>query len=326
MNRIFFYDAKSRERLFKKVKMSSSFISWRALAINLKTTRSMLDNYRKGKILLSEDRFNIIISMLGKADQKSIIESIQKRPSNWGQIIGGNIAYKRNKHLFDLGREKAKKLFFDKVKYDFNINMPLSKDLCEFLGVIIGDGCTNKYKNIYQTHISGDKNLDYEYYSNRFSSICQKLFNIKPKIVIRSSGLYINFYSKRMFEILTKRFNMPAGVKCYTVKIPSEIYKAQKDMLRFVLKGMFNTDGGVGLDKRKTYKKPYLRVNYTSTSKELISQISAALTSFFIPHSVHSKDKSQIIQINGEKNVKKFLLEIGFSNPRHLNKVAYLNS
>jgi len=31
-----------------------------------------------------------------------------------------------------------------------------------------------------------------------------------------------------------------------------------------------------------------------------------------------------MIQINGEKNVKKFMDRIGFSNPRHTKKLDYL--
>jgi hypothetical protein len=89
---------------------------------------------------------------------------------------------------------------------------------------------------------------------------------------------------------------------------------------------MFNTDGGVGLDKRTIYKKPYIRVNYTSASPKLIEQLHTLLLNFHIPHSVNKRDNAQSVQINGEKNVKRFLKNIGFSNPRSLNKVLYLRS
>ena len=96
---------------------------------------------------------------------------------------------------------------------------------------------------------------------------------------------------------------------------------------------MFNTDGGVGFDRRKTYKKPYVRVNYVSASKDLISQLSSLLTRYIIPHSIHLRrdghenhHDAQQVQINGEKNVKLFLKNIGFSNPRHTKKLAYLDA
>ncbi len=212
--------------------------------------------------------------------------------------------------------------------------MPLSEDLCEFVGVIIGDGCTNKYNRLYQTQIAGDKILDKEYYLNNLSILCKNVFNITPRITVRPKGMYLNIYSKRVFELLTERFKIPRGVKCYTVKIPEEILKAQKEMLNSTLRGMFNTDGGVGFDRRKSYKKPYVRVNYVSTSKNLVGQTSSILKDYEIPHSVHlhksgyKRDSVDTIayqiQINGEKNVKLFLKKIGFSNKRHLNKVSHL--
>ncbi|MBS3081983.1 hypothetical protein J4416_03580 [Candidatus Pacearchaeota archaeon] len=197
------------------------------------------------------------------------------------------------------------------------------------MGVIIGDGCTNKYGRSYQTNISGDKILDLDYFSDILISISKNLFNIDPKIIVRPSGISINLYSKRLFEMLTKRFEIPRGIKCYTVKIPQEIIKPSKEMISATLRGMFNTDGGIGIDKRKTYKKPYIRINYTSASPILINQISNILKSCSIPHSIHTTNRShkhtaQQIQINGEKNVKSFINQIGFSNRRHTKKLDYL--
>jgi len=280
----------------------------------------MLDNYRREKLLIPEDRFKSLLGLINESKRNEFIHKIGRKDNNWGQIIGGKRAYKLNKKAFEEGRRKGSHI----VKYEFDINMPLSEELCEFLGVIIGDGCTNKYQNMYQTQIAGDKMLDKEYYLNRFSHICTCLFNIQPNIIFRPSGLYVNLYSKRVFELLTKRFKIPKGIKCYTVKIPAEIIHSSDNLLKHTLVGMFNTDGGVGFDKRKAYKKPYIRINYTSVSKQLISQLNTILNNFHISHSVHTRGSAQMIQINGERNVKLFLSKIGFSSPRHLKKVSYL--
>ena len=206
--------------------------------------------------------------------------------------------------------------------------MPLSEELCEFVGAVIGDGCTNRYGKIYQTQIAGDKelDLDYHYY---LCKLCEMLFNYSPKVIMRPSGIYFNLYSRALFELLTKRFNIPAGVKSYSVTIPQEIMRADELMLNATLRGMFNTDGGVGVDRRSSYRKPYIRVNYSSASKALIEQVNEVLWRYSIPHSIHETNRrnfhhSQQIQINGEKNVTLFLRKIGFSNPRHLSKVSHL--
>ena len=96
-------------------------------------------------------------------------------------------------------------------------------------------------------------------------------------------------------------------------------------MLNATLRGMFDTDGGIAFDRRQSYKKPYIRINYTSSSEDLVKQIHNILIRHNIKHSFHSNNpKANIIQINGEKNVKSFLNKIGFSNPRHLVKIKYL--
>ncbi len=330
MQRIQFLNKEILYQFFKEIRLNSQYNLWEKIANFIGTNRSMLDNYRNAKILLPYDKFEKLLSLVAQDQQSFFSHNIVKKEANWGQIIGGRNAYKINKIFFEEGRRMSK-LNSSKVKYDFDINMPLSEQLCEFIGVIIGDGCTNKYNgHIYQTQITGDKTLDKEYYSNNFSLICKNIFTIYPKIGIRSSGIYINLYSKRIFEMLTERFRIPRGIKCYTVVIPQEILNASKEMLTATLRGMFNTDGGVGLDKRRSYKKPYIRINYTSASPALISQISKVLYSYHIPHSIHTTNKNnehtaQQIQINGEKNVRIFMKYIGFSNPRHSQKLDFLN-
>lgn len=324
MKRVYFLYREDRDKFFDKIRVSKK--SWNKVASYLGTNRSMIESYRSGKLSLPFNRFSLLLTLFTEEDKEYFNSKIKERESNWGQKIGGKRAYKINKEKFDMGRKKGAMASKDNIKYNFNINIPLSIDLCEFIGAIIGDGFTNKYNNFYQTQITGDKHLDLEYYHKVLKPICEKLFSITPKIVERSGGLRLNMYSKRLFEMLTNRFHIPAGKKCYSVKIPEEILKSEEKFVNATLRGMFDTDGGIGLDKRKTYKKPYIRINYTSTSISLINQIHNLLEEYKIPHSVNKKNDSSAkqIQINGEKNVKLFLKEIGFSNPRHLNKVRYL--
>ena len=250
----------------------------------------MIDSYRKGNLSIPFEKFSLLMGLMKEEEDKDYFKNkVGEKESNWGQIIGGKNAYKINKDKFDEGRKKGSKASKDNVKYDFDVNIPLSKGLCEFIGAIIGDGFTNKYKNFYQTQITGDKKLDLGYYQKVLKTICEELFKITPKITEKDNVIRLNIYSKRLFEMLTKRFEIPAGKKCYSVKIPEEILKSKEEFINATLRGMFDTDGGIGLDKRKTYKKPYIRINYTSTSHNLIEQIHHILESYFIAHSVHKK-------------------------------------
>jgi DNA-binding transcriptional regulator WhiA len=121
--------------------------------------------------------------------------------------------------------------------------------------------------------------------------------------------------------MLTNRFAIPSGVKCYTVQIPVEIVNSEKKLINSTLRGMFDTDGGIGIDKRRSYKVPYIRINYSSVSEKLIRQIEKFLLDYNIKYSIHRKGNTLIVQINGKENVKRFISEIGFSNKRHLDKI-----
>ena len=323
MKRVYFFRKEERDDFFNKIKASKK--SWQKIGNFLGTNRTMIENYRRGKLCIPLDRFSKLIDLMSFDEKDYFANKIGYKESNWGQIIGGLKAYKIKKQSFDKGRRKgiiSRKNFG--VKYDFNINLPLSHGLCEFIGAVIGDGFTNKYGHMYQTQITGDKNLDEEYYQKVLSPICEKEFNIKPIIKKRWDRITLTLYSKRIFELLTNRFGIPRGIKCYTVVIPDEIFRAENKFLKSVLKGMFDTDGGIGLDKRKAYKKPYIRINYTSVSEKLAKQIDGFLSQIAIPHSLHKQGNAFKIQINGQQNVKKFVSEIGFSNPRHLRRVSAL--
>ncbi len=322
MSRVYFPNNKDREKFFEEVKKSGK--SWKEISEGIGTTRSMLDQYRFGKLYLPQGRFSSLSGLIPRGERDNFARKTKTVEGNWGQIIGGKNAYKRNKKAFDEGRKISAKS--NSARHDFDINMTLNEDLCEFIGTLIGDGFTNKYNNFYQTQFTGDKILDLDYYQNKISPICKKLFGITPTISTSPRCLRANIYSKRLFEMLTKRFGIPAGKKCYSVMIPKEILDSEDKFICATLRGMFDTDGGIGFDKRKIYKKPYIRVNYTSVSHRLIDQIMELLSEYKIPASVYNKNDTSAreIQINGENNVKLFLDKIGFSNQRHLKKIKHL--
>ncbi len=317
MYRIFFINTKDCAEFFEEARRNLEVKSWKKLGESIGTNKSMIDNYRKGRLCIPEDKFNTLLNQLTENRKQYFLRLIEKRNSNWGQIIGGKKAYNINKRAFDIGRKNR----LNQVKYNFDIHIDLSEELCEFIGAFIGDGFTNKYRYLYQTQITGDNVLDSDYYYNRLKPLCEKLFKISPKITQKEGWIRLNIYSKRMFELLTKRFNFPAGKKSSSVCIPSEIYNGKEKLLNSTLKGMFDTDGGIGIDKRKAYTVPYIRINYTSSCIKLIKQVHAILLKYSISHSIHRKEKTFMIQINGKKNVKMFLSKIGFSNKRHLDKI-----
>ena len=105
--------------------------------------------------------------------------------------------------------------------------------------------------------------------------------------------------------------------------IPNEIieFKDSRYLDRCV-RGVFDTDGCVFLDKRSSYNKPYLRIGLQMESKNLIQQIYSILLDRGINARINSD--SRRIQINGVENCERFIKIIGFSNKRHLDKIKNL--
>lgn len=203
----------------------------------------------------------------------------------------------------------------------FDINQPLTPDLCEFLGAISGDGFTNKYGRSHQTGFVGDSRYDMDYYTKVIAPIAKKHFNIPCSIYKRKTrnAVNVNLYSRLLFEMLTKRFGIPAGVKFDKVLVPNEILNGNMEHKIAFLRGAFDTDGCVFFDKRKTYKEPYMRVDITMYNIAILTQLHNILKELEIESKVLGNGKH--LQVTSKKDVRKFFEKIGSSNERHRAKI-----
>ena len=89
------------------------------------------------------------------------------------------------------------------------------------------------------------------------------------------------------------------------------------------VRGIFDTDGCVFLDKRDPYKKPYPRITLQLSSQKLINQLENHLSrNFKLYVNRNNRDGYRnYIEIYGHGQLEMFLKQIGFSNKRHLSKI-----
>ncbi|MAG77769.1 hypothetical protein CL616_00200 [archaeon] len=201
-----------------------------------------------------------------------------------------------------------------------DLDLPLSEELCEFVGVIIGDGFTNNYGHHYITQITSHRRLDREYLLKHIIPKSNKILNKRARIAENMNWIRINYYSKKVFLLLTQRFQIPKGKKSKTVKIPQEILNAKKELLSKTLRGIYDTDGYFYYDKRPMYKKPYPIIDLHMSNLPLLIQIKECLLKFNIKSTIRTKQTHLLIY--GEKETNKFLENIGFKNQRHLSKIT----
>jgi len=311
----------------KKIKEINS-LSWREIYNSLEVPKSTFEMYKSGVSCMPENLFNKLINQLDSSSKKLILFNIKRLPDNFGQVKGGKKAYALNFDKFEEGRKKG--ILSNKINKNkpFTFNIELSKDICEFIGAFIGDGFFNCYNNhLYQIEFSGDSRFDLKYYKETIIPIVKRIVpNVIPHIyfVKGKNAIRVTFYSKELFYFLKDFFNFTPGKKTYTVKMPDKILFNQ-DFVYSTIRGIFDTDGGVFLDKRKSYKKIYPRIIFQTVSKPLFNQLYSLLSKEFTLYTrFNQKRQIYIIEIYGINQVRSWMKLIGFSNQRQLDKIKLL--
>ncbi|MAG39422.1 hypothetical protein CMI41_00425 [Candidatus Pacearchaeota archaeon] len=331
--RVIIEDSNIRNEFFQLIRLNSGK-TWKELGDEFYIKRQMFDCYKSGKTSIPEDLFNKLIFFLNKNNQSRFNNLVLKVGDHLGQIKGGKSAYRKNILAFDLGRKKGIEAIrkyhlqgLSKMKVDLS-KVVLTEGLCEFVGAFIGDGFFNSYNNrTYQIEFAGDSRYDLPYYQNVIIPVVKSVFpEIRAHIlkVKNKNSIRIVFYSKALFLLLKDYFGFTPGVKTHTVLIPSRILSSgNEDFVNSTIRGIFDTDGCVFFDRRKGYKKPYPRICLQMCSKGLIGQIYDHLAKDFNMSKKENKlRKIGILEVYGHNQLKKWMSLVGFSNKRHLDRIA----
>ncbi len=318
-DRIGFFTPQLRVQFFESSKGALECLTWNALYQKFGIVKSNFEFYRAGKRLIPNWLFLRLLNSL-PLDKHALFRSDTfSKPCGWGRKLGGQRTSILHPELIEQGRKQANKKRYKHPKYNFNVSQALTPELCEFIGAFAGDGFTNCYGHVNIVDFAGHAILDREYYDKTIIPIAKKLFSIDTcGIYTRKNGLWVNFHSKRLFEMLTQRFKLPAGVKFDKVLIPQEILDSTPENITAVLRGMFDTDGCVFFDKRKVYKVPYLRICLTMKNPPILNQVVEQLAKLGV-HGHLSRGRD--VHIISRDDIKKFLHVVGFSNPKHIHKV-----
>ncbi len=209
--------------------------------------------------------------------------------------------------------------------------MGISQELAELVGLIIGDGhiLYNHYKRIYRLTISGDVKEDKKYFE-KISNVIFKITNKRPRIRERkvitrgihkgnSLELYINY--KKFVEYLINELELTYGSnKAFKVIIPNKFLNWNYS--RYILKGIFESDGSLYFSKSKVIKYPsYPRLEIRTSSRRLAYQIFEVLKkrSYRI-QIMKTKYGDFKVYLSGKEMLNKWVSEIGFSNFNTITK------
>jgi hypothetical protein len=205
--------------------------------------------------------------------------------------------------------------------------MNMTKDIAEEVGIHIGDGSMNIYKNIPTYTVACNSVSDREFITNTVAPLIRKIYKIEPKLRNWSKGSFgFRIYSKKLVEFKTG-LGLPLGKKT-NIAIPNLIL-GNKEFVLTCIKGIFDTDGYVYIENK--YGKPYPRLEIATTSEKLAEQIKTILQEENINCSVWRNNRRNVnwkpkftISVRGYKNLEKWMKTIGTDNPRNKNKIHAL--
>jgi len=207
----------------------------------------------------------------------------------------------------------------------------ITEELAEEIGWHIGDGSMNYYNNkgyyrgIYQ--LRGHIEEDRLHYIQRIKPIFKSLYGIDISLRVMPSTRVFGF---QIWSSELVKFKESLGLKVgpkIDISIPP-IFLNNDNLKIAVLRGIFDTDGCVYLEKRKN--RLYPRLEIKTISLLLAEQLRLILVGFGLRatmyrekfYEIGNKKVSYAIVIRGEEMLHKFLKIISPKNPKHLSKYS----
>jgi len=283
--------------------------SWRELSKLLEVSEGYLRNeLRNEQRLLPEKIYVTTCKILNKDFDKFIIE---KMDDHWGQSKGGFISRGKTK-VIQVPKESLK--------------------LAEFFGIMFGDGNVYRLKGYklgtYSISIVGDSRHDKFYLTKYVKPLIESLFKIrvgvgkfkqKENYPNSKNAMFIISHSVQLVKFLESK-GLKAGNKIKNkLGIPKWI-REKPNFLKVYIRGLFDTDGSVY--ELLPHWPGLYQICLTCHNPILINEVRDGLISLRINCSKISRNK---IYITKKSELRKFLKQIGFRNPRHLNKIRNWN-
>lgn len=223
------------------------------------------------------------------------------------------------------------KLSEHELKQNFILPNEITSELAEEIGLHIGDGTMNFYKNegvlrgsyALRGHIIEDK----PHYDIRIKKLYKQLYNLDLNLKEMPSTRVYGFqkWSNALVNFKNKVLDLPLGKKI-SIEIPKILFN-KNEFLISVLRGIFDTDGTVYLEPKNS--KLYPRLHIATISKNLacqMNQISKTLNIRSTVYFYHRKAPWYTIymfSVRGEEMLDKWFKIIKPANPKHIRKYEF---
>ena len=175
--------------------------------------------------------------------------------------------------------------------------------LCKIIGYHLSDGCyeLNRGK---KTGIQFWNNN--ELLINDYKTAVKNYFNVNPIVTKRKNQFAVRVISKKVAEEFNN-IDVNLLEKGDTKKIPQSLLKLPNLNIKYLLRALYDGDGSVIFQNRNG-----CRISFVSQNRELVEQMSDLLLRFGIQSSIFKDKNVWRLDISGQENLNKFLLNISF--------------
>ncbi len=310
---------KGKQREFIKAFMALNHMSQRKASTAIGVPRRSFRNWVYEKRLLPLQVLTMIIRASPDLDH-FLNYVIELRNANWGLVKGGRNCYKllRKKYGESVlmkrriagGRKTIEKKW---AKITGNLPHSDNSSVLELLGALIGDGWIGISAGRRQTCFCG--NLFQIAYARHLQKLLLKSFGVRGALRLREdfSTFCITINSFPVFDFFRKSFDFPIGYKTHfdTGLFPTDWIKSVN-----ILRGIFDTDGGIYFDNGRGYKRPYPVLCITSYNPELLSWLCKVLEENDFKVIRHK----QSVRIKTIVQVERWFNKVKPSNKFHVQK------
>jgi len=185
--------------------------------------------------------------------------------------------------------------------------------LAEFIGIMLGDGYFSDDRIKISFNSKDDR--DYIYY---VKSLIKGLFDEEAILKFRKNENTADlFLFKRKIIHSLEEIGLKKSPKWNKAIIPDMFISFDT----FVLRGLFDTDGCVVMTHNNGTLYPRIEIKVCPSPMQ--KQVIFILKQYNFRFGVYDIGKGKVrIQINGKKQLRKWMETIGFSNSKHLEKVS----
>jgi len=300
-------------------------LTWQGLAEIAKTSARNLNDWKNEKISMPLSA----VENICKKRKSKIPENIILRDQYWytekAGSEGGKAVYAKygaiggdqnvRKEKWRQWWEKEGKLHPNNILTSLPFKKPrLSKELAEFVGILLGDGGISDRQITITLHRITDNE-----YSKFVRKMIERLFNIKIGEYCRKESLADNIVISRIGIVnFLEAIGLRRGNKVkHQVDVPQWI-KGSNNFKVACLRGLIDTDGCVIIHKYKSKDKMYCykKLSFTSRSFPLLNSVKNFLTELEIKCRI-TKDNYEV-RVDTKKDIERYFEMIGSNNQKHL--------